>query len=417
MLLSQDQRFTCSQCGRCCRRTTVPVTAGEAESYRKAGAARWFTERDSSDEAALDPFEPIPDHAPLLRIRKRADGACGFLSAEGLCRIHEELGVDRKPLACQLFPFRFHPVDDGPVVTASFACPTVIANEGASLRSQARELRVLHAAWMREYPEPVAHVEFVAGQLLPPKVLATLRGILCRIVDRPGPDGRPDLRDNLRRMAGFLEDLSRPRVLRLAPDAFAEYVDVMGRHAIANQKPAAARPPSRLARVLFRGFLLAALSVQFHLDEQHGASKLTLRLALLRQLAHLHGLAPGTTRFDIRRAGRMPLSLDDEDIHGIAHRYLRVSIESAGTGRRPLVDEVAMIVARLNTACVLARMDAVTHGNAWVDGKSFAEGLLQSADLAHADDGGMLSFFLTRLSGSVEALYLFPPLTAPAATT
>ena len=410
MLLSQDQRFTCSQCGRCCRRTTVPVTAGEAESYRKAGAARWFTEADGSEADDDDPFEPIPDHAPLLRIRKRADGACGFLSAEGLCRIHENLGAERKPLACQMFPFRFHPVDDGPVVTTSFACPAIIANEGAPLRSQARELRVLHAAWMHEFPEPTAHVELVAGHALPPKVVAALRDILCRIVDRPGPDGRPDLRDSLRRLASFLEDLSRPRVLRLAPDAFADYVDVMGRHAVANQTPATARPPTRLARLLFRGFLLAALSVQLHLDEAYRASKLTLRLALLRQLAHLHGFAPGTARFDMRRASRMPLSLEDEDIRGIAHRYLRVSFESAGTGRRPLVDEVAMIVARLNAACVLARMDAATHGKASVDGRNFAEGLLQSADLAHADDGGMLSFLLTSLSGSVEALYLFPPM-------
>ena len=100
-------------------------------------------------------FEPIPGYAPLLRIRKRPDGACGFLSAEGLCRIHKEMGADRKPIACQLFPFSFHPAEGDTVVTTSFACPTVIANEGAPLTSQARELRVLHAAWMREHPGAV----------------------------------------------------------------------------------------------------------------------------------------------------------------------------------------------------------------------------------------------------------------------
>ena len=410
MRFPQDQRFTCSQCGRCCRRTTVPVTAGEAESYRKAGATRWFTESDGVADAARDPFEPIPGHAPLLRIRKRADGACGFLSPDGRCRIHEMMGADRKPLACQLFPFRFHELDNGPVVTASFACPTIIANDGAPLRSQAHELRVLHTAWMRELPEPARRVEFVAGHPLPDTSLTALRSILCRIVDRPDAEGRPALRDNLRRMAVFLEDVSRPRVLKLAPDAFAEYLDVMGRHAVTNQNPAPTRPSSRLARLLFRGFLLATLSVQLHLDSDYGRRKLKLRLALFRQLAHLHGLAPGTARFDIRRAGDMPLSFDDEEIRGIAHRYLHVSVESAGTGKRPLVDEVAMIVARLNAACVLAKMDAAIHGRDAVDGRSFTEGMLQSADLAHADDGGTLSYFLTTLSGSVEALYLFPPM-------
>ena len=39
-----------------------------------------------------------------------------------------------------------------------------------------------------------------------------------------------------------------------------------------------------------------------------------------------------------------------------------------GTGRRPLVDDVAMIVARLNVACVLAKMHAATQGKDAVDG-------------------------------------------------
>ena len=56
----------------------------------------------------VDPFEPIA-HGHF-RIRKRADGACGFLSANDRCRIHEELGGEAKPLACRVFPFRFHAV-------------------------------------------------------------------------------------------------------------------------------------------------------------------------------------------------------------------------------------------------------------------------------------------------------------------
>jgi Fe-S-cluster containining protein len=110
--LSPGQRFTCAHCGRCCRRTTVLITTGEAEAYRKAGAGRWFREDAADAEGVADPFEPIPGHAPLLRIRKRQDGTCGFLSPEGLCRIHEVLGADRKPLTCRLFPFRFRQADE-----------------------------------------------------------------------------------------------------------------------------------------------------------------------------------------------------------------------------------------------------------------------------------------------------------------
>ncbi len=410
MLLSQDQRFSCQQCGKCCRRTTVPITAGEAETYRKFGVARLFAEGDGSESATRDSFEPIPGYEPLLRIRKRPDGACGFLSPAGLCRIHETMGFDKKPIACQLFPFSFHPAEGGVVVTTSFACPAIIANEGEPLRTQARELRVLHAGWSREHPEPARRIEFVKGHALSPPVVTALRGILTKVIDRPGADGPPDLRENLRRVAVFLDDLARPRVRQLAPDAFAEYVNVMGRHAMTNPKPPPARAASRLSRLLFRGFLLAALSVQVRLDEAIGASPTMLRLALFRLLAHLHGLAPGTARFDLGRAMTTPLDLNADGVHAIAHRYLHVSFETLGTGRRTLTDEVTMIVARLNAACVLAGMHAAAAGKQAVGADTFTQGLLESADLAHADDGGTFSSLLTTLSGGMEALYLFPPM-------
>jgi hypothetical protein len=212
---------------------------------------------------------------------------------------------------------------------------------------------------------------------------------------------------NLRRIAAFLEDLSRPRVLRLAPDAFAEYFEVMGRHALTNEKPPAPRRPSRLARLLFRGFLLTAVSVQLHLDPALGTRPLALRLTLLRLLAHLHGLGPGAAGFDLARAAHVALSLEDDAVRAIAHRYLRASFDTLGTGRRPVVDEVAMTVAHLNAACVLARMQAAANGKQSVDAESFTQGLLESADLGQADAGGRLSAFLTTFAGGVEALYLF----------
>src|SRR5579862_221986 len=96
LLLSSEQRFTCAQCGRCCHRTTVPITIEEAGALRKAGAAHWFDEGDSTkadlsrrsadlsrrsavsaeaEGAKAAPFEAIAGHTPLLRIRKRSDGA------------------------------------------------------------------------------------------------------------------------------------------------------------------------------------------------------------------------------------------------------------------------------------------------------------------------------------------------------
>jgi len=74
----ESQRFTCQQCGRCCRRGwDIAVTAAEVEGYRKAGAQEWFTATEGTetetetDTGAAEPFEPIPGHAGHFRIRKR----------------------------------------------------------------------------------------------------------------------------------------------------------------------------------------------------------------------------------------------------------------------------------------------------------------------------------------------------------
>jgi Fe-S-cluster containining protein len=392
----------------------VPVTAREAEAYRKAGAERWFRESGDDPEGSDgDAFEPVPGHAPLLRIRKRRDGACGFLTPEGRCRIHEVLGADRKPLSCRLFPFRFHPADAGgrdTVVTTSFACPTVIANEGSTLASQKQEIQAMHTAWMRELPEAAATVELLSGHRAPRASLPLLRTTLCRILDRPGPDGQPDLRTNLRRIATLIEDLSRRRVLGLAPDDFVEYLRLTSGYAIKNDQPAPARAPAGLARLLFRGFLLAALTVQARLDPVLARRPIALRVTLFRLLAHLHGLGPGAAGFDFGRANGVRLRIEDPGVRAIAQRYLRAGFETLGTGRRPVVDEVAMIVAHLNAACVLGGMHAVSNGKSSVDAESFTQGLLESSDLSHADAGGHLSRFLTTLSGGTEALYMFPPL-------
>ncbi len=372
------------------------MSVEEAETYRSAGAGRWFSD-------ARDPFEPIEGYPGLLQIRKQADGACGFLGANGLCRLHEELGFEGKPIACRVFPFRFHPIDGDVVVTTSFSCPTVVANEGAPLPAQARDLNTLFAAWTRAQPEAPARVELEAGRAMPAAILPKLRSVLVRILDTPAPDGSLDLAVSVRRLGAFVDDLSRRRVLRLSDDDLDQYFDVMSRHALAFDRVAPARPPSRLARLLFRGFLLAALSVRLHLKKTR-----SIRPALIRLALHVHGLAPGTDDFDLRRIRGVGLDIADDEIRETATHYLRSTLGTIGTGRRPAIDEIGMAVAHLNAACVFARMHAARLNYRSVDVSAFRQGLLESADLALADDGGRLSRFLTMFSGGIEGLYLFP---------
>jgi len=401
VLLPPDQRFTCGQCGRCCRRATVPVTLAEAAAYREAGAERWFSE-------AGDPFTPVPGHASLLQIRHRADGSCGFLSQSGLCRIHEELGFDRKPVACRVFPLRFNPVEGDVVVTASFACPTVVANDGELLSSQAKDVSRLWIAWKDAQPESAGRVELVAGHAIGPATARKIRSTLSRILDTPGPDGSLDVTIGIRRIAAFIEDLTRRQVLRLAAGDFDEYFEVMSRHALSHDKVPPGRAPSAVARLLFRGFLLAVASVQSHLDPDIRGRAGAIRTRLVRLALHLHGLGPAAAGFDLRAARQVTLDLADDEIREIATHFLRSAVTTLGGGRRAIVDELAMAGAQLSAACVLARMHAARLNYRLVDAGSFTQGLLQSADLSQADDGGMFSRLLTALSGGVESLYLFP---------
>jgi hypothetical protein len=291
------------------------------------------------------------------------------------------------------------------VVTASFCCPTVTANQGTPLQDQERDLARLQGEWSRSYPEPEGEILFVPGRPIEGAALAALRSILRQMLDRPGAGGAPDLRASLDRMARYLEDLSRHRVLMLTPAAFAEYLELTGRYAARDERPFTPRPPSRLARVLFRGFLYAVVASRLQLeDRRHGGLRLGLRWRLARVLAHFHGLGPAVAGVDLGAARRASLDLGAPEVRGLAHNYLRASIETLGTGRRPVLEEIGLAVAFLGAGCVLA---AMRTGQGSVDAATFAEGLMDAVDLTHAESSGLFGSMLGTLSGGVEALYLF----------
>jgi lysine-N-methylase len=404
-----EQRFTCAQCGRCCRRGwDIAVTAAEVEGYRKAGAAAWYTEGDDwpAKPEDFDPFEPIAGHAGHFRIRKRADGACGFLSPENRCRIHEQLGGARKPLTCRLFPFRFHPVEGKALLSASFCCPTVVANQGEPVAAQVRALGGLYNEWARIYPEPKRSLELVAGRPVSPATVATLRDVLRAMLDHADAGGRVDLRANVRRMAGFLDDITRHRVVKLAPERFAEYVELTGRYTADSDRPSLDRRASAVGRVLSRGFLFAVLSAREQLRTTPSGGRIALRARLFRLLAHTHGLGPGLGDVDLRAGRAVSRSLDDAAVQGLVLHYLRAAVEEMGTGRRPVVDELVMAVALLNAALAFAAMRVGQAGRTAIDAATLAEGLLETMDLAHAEPEGAYARVVVSLAGGLDALWI-----------
>lgn len=382
-----EQQFTCRQCARCCRRGwDIALTPAEVDAYRKAKSARWFREGPEAYEGTeRDPFEAVPGHEGVFRIRKREDGACGFLSSENRCRIHEELGGDRKPLTCRLFPFDLHAVGREVVLSASFSCPTVAVGSGATLQSQTSSLNALHNEWTRRSAEPEVPLLFSEDKTIDAGTAAEFRSVLRKILERRNPDGVRDLRENVARMAQYCDDLTRHRVLRLPSDGFSEYLTLTGRHAASNDKPLAPHPPSRLSRLFFRGFLFAVIAVRLRLEEKKTTGlRFGLRWRLLRAMTHLHGLGPALGSINLNSIRKVSVPEDDPAIAAIFYNFLRSSIECLGTGRRPLIEELGFSVAQLNAACALAAMDQFQKGADRVSPEALIRGLTEAADVSHA---------------------------------
>lgn len=376
------------------------MSPAEVSALQADNPARWFrADADAVEGHSGDPFEPIAGWRGYQRIRKRADGACGFLSAANRCRLHEELGERRKPLTCRMFPYDFHPVPGGAIVTTSFGCPTVVANQGERIAEGTAfiTIKALRTEWLAQHP-PVARPRTLIGaRKIEAGSIAILRQGLLAILNR-SDGGVRDLRRNVCRMATVLDDLTRSRVVGLPDSDFAEYVRLTVPFAAADEKEIVFEEPGFIARLLQRGFLFVVAATRLRLDNP-AMSRLTLRLKTFWLLAHLHGLAPRIGRVDVSALSREPIDIDAPGIQPIAHHYLRASLESLGASERPLLDDIAVAVSYLNAACALAAMNGGTG--------TFSEALMQALDLSHADERSMVGRVLARLAGGTAALRVF----------
>ena len=399
MRIDPAQRFSCSQCGRCCHNFDVVVSAGEIDLYRKRDAGAWFTESDGA-AANRDPFEPIPGAPALQRIRKRSDGACGFLSADNRCRIHEELGAAKKPLTCRVYPYAFHRAPDGIVVTASFGCPTIVANEGVpiALGAPRTAIESLAKEWLDAYPATARARELVAGRSIDARTTRVLRENLLVMLKHESDD----IRSNIARMAHALDDLTRSRVLALGETEFAEYVALTLPYAAKQANPPAAREAGAIARLLQYGFLYLVCAIRQSF-ERSGQSAWHLRLVRLQMLLHFHGLSTRVVRVNVGAIKRHPIDINSQEIRPIVFHYLRSTLETLGAQDRPILDDLAIAVSYLNSACGLAAMNADAAGTN-VDRNTFVTALTEASDVAHAHNK-LLDWILVRFSGRTEALW------------
>jgi Fe-S-cluster containining protein len=396
-----EQRFTCSSCARCCH-TEVVVTPGERAVYEKARAERWFREADDAAEgAARDPFEPLAGRPGWFRIRRRPDGTCGFLSPQNLCRLHQELGGDRKPLVCRIYPFAMFRTERETVAKAAFSCPTIAVNEGEPVGTQQRALGALWKDWERDFGREAKPLELIRGRPLDARALATMRDTLLRLLSRADESGGIDLALNVRRMAAWVEDLARSRVTRLPPDDFSEYVTLTGKYAAESDRAVPAPSPSALSRLFARGFLFIVATTELQRERPHASGlQLELRWRLFRNVTHAHALGPATRELQMSARG---LRLDPDAAPMVRH-YLRAAIATLGTGRRPVLDELAMAAAILNAAIAIGAMKARADGDERIGPTALQHGIATAATVGHID--GTVAQILGNLTGGPDAFHL-----------
>ncbi len=118
------ERWDCHQCGACCRGSIVPLSDAELARLK---SHKW-EERPEFQNSPL--FVRESWLSARYRLNHRDDGSCVFLTPAGLCRIHQELGADAKPLVCRMFPLQIVPRENAAYLTIRRACPSAAADQG-----------------------------------------------------------------------------------------------------------------------------------------------------------------------------------------------------------------------------------------------------------------------------------------------
>jgi lysine-N-methylase len=173
--LPMVERWSCHQCGICCRGSLVPLSA---EDVARLESQKWHQREEYRNQPVMV-RQRLAGHEH--RLAQRQDGSCVFLMPDGLCRIHKEFGFDAKPLICRMFPLQIVPRDNVAYVTIRRACPSAAADRGEPVTEQlefARRLaRERHLADEAPTPPPIKPGE-VRQWRVARRLLATFERLL-----------------------------------------------------------------------------------------------------------------------------------------------------------------------------------------------------------------------------------------------
>lgn len=175
----EDQRFSCRTCSNCCRNWHVELLDNEIDALPKLAWPEGDTLR------GVNPFLRFSGRTYL---RHAEDSACVFLNrGNGRCRIHEQFGMNAKPLGCRLFPFQIARTFEGRLsVLGRNDCPAIRANFGQPFDEQRRDIESL----ARELPLAPAFDKEVLDMLSREQVESAVEFVIALLNAFPSDEGK-----------------------------------------------------------------------------------------------------------------------------------------------------------------------------------------------------------------------------------
>lgn len=246
------QNWNCHNCSGCCKQHEIEVTAEEKERIEKQ---HW--EQDPALPADQPVFVKI-GLSPVgnrYRLAHQADGSCIFLDEKGLCRIHAKFGEPAKPLACQVYPYAFHPAGDEVAVSLRFSCPSVVSNLGKPIDQQSKELRkIADQVLPKRYKTPSAPRLNAKETLGWPDTLKVVNAL-----DQIFAASDSSFLVKLLRAVAWTELIEQSRFETIRGQRMDEFLDLISQatiHELPDDLDLSRTAPSRLGGIQFR--LLAA---------------------------------------------------------------------------------------------------------------------------------------------------------------
>lgn len=288
------QNWDCHQCGGCCTDYVVPVSTTERQRILDQG---WLNDPEFQGKPLFLRSSPWWQFwRKRYRLRQKEGDRCIFLDEKGLCKIHAKFGLETKPFACRLYPYILVPVGDHWRVSLRFACPSVAANKGRSLKTQREEIdSYAHELETWDEPEKTDRVKKDLKQVIPPPPLKGGQKLswedlhhftetFASIIEQPD---QPFTRRLLRCLA-VIKTASFAKYDKITGKRLKEFLSILatGSDAEVPRDLSRIQKPGWIGRILFRSTLAIYLRKDFGMRRGvAGQGRIALILAMARMIS------------------------------------------------------------------------------------------------------------------------------------